>query len=275
MAIHSARPYWHVDAKWLCGALFLGLLSLTLVAAGLLRLTVKERAVEIASTLMAAAFSPRGLDDETDLQEFRQRLERSGSAQPLPGRNLTITREEAAGLSARELRVLIFSKIAEPVYDQNEEELFRDLSDKQREQAKRDLSIVSLLSIKQHRWIQRVFWPLAAASVLIGACCIYFSYRWGKLVSPGIVLIMAALPGVAFVTLLAIVQSNNPPPVSKESELPEVIGNTARYVAPFLLEALTGPYLIPFMTGIVLLIIAFVGKLISRTRMANRAGFQG
>ncbi len=65
------RPYWHVDAKWIAGLLLFFVLSAGLLVFNLVQITAEGPAVEMVSTAMALAFSQKGLDDETEIAEFR------------------------------------------------------------------------------------------------------------------------------------------------------------------------------------------------------------
>lgn len=85
------RPYWHVDAKWVTGLVLIFVLSAALLVHALTRITAERQAVDAVSTALAIAFSPKGLDEPTDLALLRERLKASpGGLQPIPGLRITI-----------------------------------------------------------------------------------------------------------------------------------------------------------------------------------------
>jgi len=64
------RPYWHVDAKWIAGLLLLSVLGLGQLLFNLAQVTAERPAVETVSKVLALSFSPKGLDDETEIAQF-------------------------------------------------------------------------------------------------------------------------------------------------------------------------------------------------------------
>lgn len=60
----KARPYWHVDAKWVTGLLLVFFLNWMLLTINLVQLTSENRAIDTGSTAMArsmveaSGFSP-------------------------------------------------------------------------------------------------------------------------------------------------------------------------------------------------------------------------
>ena len=76
---------WRINLKWLSALLACGFLAITLITAGLVRLTSKPTAVRLISTILAVTFSPRGLDDEEGLEAVRQQLEAGRTLRPFSG----------------------------------------------------------------------------------------------------------------------------------------------------------------------------------------------
>src|SRR5688572_13330556 len=95
------RPYWHVDAKWITGLLLAFVLGLTLLVYTLVQITAEDPAVDTLSMTMALLFSPQGLDDETEIAQFRQQLSANSEAslQPILGLQITIQATDIANLS--------------------------------------------------------------------------------------------------------------------------------------------------------------------------------
>ena len=70
----KTRPYWQVDFKWITGLALVFILTATLFGSVLLRITAEENAVDILTVMMAAMFSPEGLDAPADVQAQAQAL---------------------------------------------------------------------------------------------------------------------------------------------------------------------------------------------------------
>lgn len=119
------RPYWHMDAKWIVGLILVFVLALTLLVSSLVQVTGEKPAVDTLSMVMALVLSEGGLDDESDAAEMREQLRASseGSIQPIPGLRITISEEEIANLSPRQVRLAFMRKLAEPIYEGGAQEL--------------------------------------------------------------------------------------------------------------------------------------------------------
>ena len=112
------RPLWLSDAKWIVGILAFFVVAATALVMSLGRLTERDTAVNISTMIIATMFSPGGLDDPGDIEQAKTKLKAvpGKSLEVLPG--VTITADEVEGKSPRELRLMIFRRLAEPIYDQ-------------------------------------------------------------------------------------------------------------------------------------------------------------
>lgn len=263
------RPYWHVDAKWIAALLLTFVLGLTLVAFSLVQATAEKPAVDALSMALAVSLSGKGLDDETEIAEMRQRLAASpnGELQPLPGLNLTVREDDLAGLTGRQARLFFFRKLAVPIYREGGEGMAGLADDPEmRAAVSQGVGLLSLFSLETHLLLQRVFSILAVVSLALAVPLVYFSYRFGRLASPGCVLVVASLPGAAILAFLGWAFHPPAAPTSGEAGITERIGALAAEVVPALAQLVARTFLYALALGLLLIVLSFVGALVFRRK---------
>jgi hypothetical protein len=254
-----ARPYWHVDAKWICGILFaLGLLaSLLLYIAS--TLTSEKVAVPVATQIVAGMFSRNGLDDDSDLEEFKQKaLKQPGEqVETLPG--AFVSKTDLRTLSPRELRLKIFKQVVEPYYQLGAKGVAAKQSSDPAKQAQieQQAGLLAYFNKSTHESLQRLFFISLAFLLLPLAGLVYFSAGFGRLVSPGLILVLLTFPG-AFASLMLAVSSSSSKPVGGESGQGESIAIAVGSVAPSLA--------LLFGLGVALLLAAGIGKAVANRK---------
>jgi hypothetical protein len=187
------RPYWHVDAKWIIGILLAWLLSAALIAVSAWRVTSPDTAIDLATLTVAAAFSPDGLDDPGDMASLRGDMiqQRQTSIDPL-GTGIGITRDELDAFSPREARLHLFRQVVEPMYYGEVE-------------PDDDAGMAGLITYGMHTTLRWVAVVLAVLALGLGWALVRFSDRLGRLVSPSVVVLAAAVPHVlAILVILGI-----------------------------------------------------------------------
>lgn len=261
-----ARPYWHIDAKWLVGLVLLVVWSATLLGFGLYRLTDEKVAVPLLTTLLATSFSREGLDSAKDLREFRERLRTAPDQTLRPMSELTVAvrYDEVAELPPRETRLLIFRKLAEPLYHKGPDGILRlspNVKPKQADRLKRDTGLISPLTLDSHHRLRVPLEILGAASLVLLALLVRFSSGLGRLVSPGVVLLLGGLPGLL---LLAILGGLGDEATALSAGETAGVDYAARQVIPIALPAMTWGYLASLGLGAALLFAAAVGRVARR-----------
>lgn len=269
------RPHWHVDGKWLAALLLLVLWSATLLGVGLYRLSGERVAVPLLTTLLAASFSREGLDSEKDLAEFRERLRTAPeqTLRPIEDLKLAVRYEEVEGLTPRETRLVVFRKLAEPLYRDGAEgilRLSRDVTTEGRDRLRRDTAVIAPVTRDWHERLRTPVVVLGAAALLVLALLVYFSAGLGRLVSPGLVLTLAGLPGLV---LLAIRNAARGEAATLPAGETADVGYVAREAIPIAAPALTSGYLVSLGLGAALILAAVVGRLAwGRRARQGRAG---
>lgn len=255
----KARPYWHVDLKWICsiGAFFA--LAVTLLFVNLAALTERERAVTLSATVVASLFSPNGLDDETGVEEFRQ------MAATMPGDTvvpieqypwLQISKQDITTLSPRELRIKIFRQLTEPIYDKGLAGAARQFSADPVEQQKfqKDAAALGVLTKTTHDATRQVAIVAGVITLIFLAGAVIFSAGWGRLVTSGVIALLVGPLGAVVGLLLKYPPQDGDAPLAKLS--PEISSQLS--------ATLLTSYGVVCVVGVGLLVSAGVGKLALR-----------
>lgn len=260
------RPYWHVDAKWVCALLLILALAATLPVVALHRLTTRDNATEIVAYTMAGLTSPQGLDSAEGLETVKARVVEKGSETVvLGGVEVVFTAEDVNTLSPRELRLKVFRAFAASVYDRG----VRDLAESQGldaeavEKAERDAFLIKNLSADTHGQLGKVLAWMIVADVTLLAALAFFSWRFGRLASPGLVLTLVGLPGL----LLWLAARQNPEVSGAArsedvSNYAEAASSFASFIGPLVVPHFAGPYVFVLVSGVVLLALAAVGRIV-------------
>ena len=262
-----SRPYWHVDAKWITGLLLTVLLSLTLLVYGLVQITSEKPAVDTLTMTMALTSSRHGLDDKTEIEEVRKRLGAGsgGTFEPIPGLRLSVTEEDLANLSPRELRLSLFRQIAEPFYREGTEGLAELVEEPELEKGLAGgAGALSFFTLEMHQRLRGTFLFLGIISLLLFIPLTFFSHRFGRLAGPGCVLILASLPGAILFNLISAAPQPAAKPPVEEADMSGMLGYLAANLVPPLAEIIARTYTIALVLGLVLAISSVFGSLIWR-----------
>ena len=203
------RPYWHVDAKWICGMLLVVALGFTVLIFSLLCITDRGPAVDTLSRVMAANYRPGMLEQGGQVDLVRRQVEslidRAISSlfgvTPSPADDNEAAQQP--GPQAEALR-----PIAEAYYIGGSRAARRLAAESEpipqvARLVPEDEGVWSFFTLRMHEILRRVAWASGAASLLLTAALISFSYRFGRLGSPGVVLVVVGLPGYLLLNLTA------------------------------------------------------------------------
>lgn len=276
---NKPRPYWHVDIKWVCGILLLVALAVTLPVAAAYRLTAKGPATDLVAYTFAGMTSPQGIDSDEGLGEIKARVLQNGSETvSLAGIDIVFTAEDFHTLSPRELRLKVFRAFADRFYDQGAKGFAESQGFDQATAQKfeNDASVTGLFSAQAHKKVGTILFWMVLVDVLLIAALAFFSRRFGRLVSPGLVLLLVGLPGIIF----AAISSQNPEVVGAArsetaSDQFAALGLFANYVAPLVVPHFASVYLFALVSGGGLLSAAALGKIVYSIVHKNSAKAEG
>lgn len=279
LADSTVRPYWHVDAKWIFGILFALFLCLSVFFFSLYKVTNKANAINIMSYVIANGFSINGLDDTSEIDDLKDMIKNSenGYVMPLPDLNIKVRAEDVEGKTPREIRMMIFSALAEPIYEggeaiegiTNNPDLAKNIEE--------NLGLLSFLSSSTHNFFYNLSLVFSFFALVFLAPLIYFSYQFGRLVSPGIIVVFVALPNALFWGLVNLVTRNinivRIPFIEGEGskDLTTSVNDIILQTLPNASQSILRTYLILGSIGLGLLLIALIGKMIVTVRAKEQS----
>ncbi|HLG91187.1 MAG TPA: hypothetical protein VI336_03470 [Candidatus Saccharimonadales bacterium] len=252
----NPRPYWHVDAKWICGILLVFTLSATLILLSLVKLTEQERAPTVGALIIGMGFI-RG--NTVDTEEAREALaEAGGVIQPIPNvPSIKITEADLA-LTPSQISIKVFKPITESIYNNGIEATADKFGATAEQKAKfiKDAALFNIFTKDTHQTLKKFFNIFAVLSLLLAAGVVYFSTRWGRLSNLGSLILLVSLPG----TLIALLLKSPPKDGnggfgSLSPELTEQIG-----------QAVSAAYTKVTLLGLLLLAAALLGRIYSAFR---------
>jgi hypothetical protein len=264
------RPYWHVDAKWITGILLLFLLNVTFLLFILVQATAPKRGIDLLTVLIASSFSREGLDQEADLAILHEKIAESpdGAWQPIPSLKIVVREEDINGLTPKEMRLWFFRQLAEPIYYEGQQGLTSLASDP--EMAKNmegGIGPLGFISAQTHSKLQRIFLVFGFVSLTLLGLLAFFSYRFGRLGSPGCVLFLAALPGLIALSMVRgwlehgagnLVQ---PAKITAITLYAQPIARLATDALPEIVQMGIQTYLNLILFGLALILVALLGPL--------------
>lgn len=267
------RPYWHVDAKWITGLVLVVVLSITFLIFNLVQITNQENGIDFLTILLASMFSQQagGLDEEADIEIALEKMaaDPDGIWQPIENLNITIQEDEIEGLTPREIRLLFFRKWAEPLYQDGIEGL-ADLADDPDMKASilDGGGLLNVITEANHSKLKTLLTGLVILCAVLLAFLVFFSYRFGRLASPGCVIFAAALPGFILLPLSAGLGSTSTGEIPAEGSQ----GMLATYAQiagdslPGIIEIITRNYLIFLGVGFLLMLVGILGGIFIREK---------
>lgn len=267
------RPYWHVDAKWLTGILLLFLLNITFLVFILVQVTAPEQGIALLTMTLASSFSAEsgGLDAAGDIEIMRQKIAEApnGEFQPIPGMKIIVREEDIAGKTPREARLWFFRQWAEPLYYDGAQGLVSLTADPEMDKnISEGVGPLTLVSAKSHSKLQRALAISGLASLVFLVLLIFFSYRFGRLGSPGCTIFLAAIPGLI---LLGGVRgwleqsAQNSAAVGEETYVTRY-AQLAVDVLPDIVQRAMQIYVFLIFLGLVLMLAALIGAVFVRER---------
>jgi hypothetical protein len=274
------RPYWHVDAKWITGIFLLFLLNATFLIFMLVQVTAAKQGIEILTVILASSFSQEGLDQEVDIEIMHQKIAESpdGSWKPIPGLNIVVREQDIAGLSPREIRLWFFRQLAEPIYYGGQQGLANLSTDPEMQKnMEGGLGPLGFINAETHSKLNKVFLVLGLIALTFLGLLVYFSYRFGRLGSPGCVIFLAAVPGLILFSGArgwlerAGQNPNSETEVTTVTLYTQMAARLAVDVLPNIVQKALQTYLLLTFLGFGLMLAALIGTLFIRGRKREKS----
>lgn len=202
------RPSWHKDLKWLFGLICLIAVLVAAATYSLRSLTAQEPATGIFSAIMTS-FAKEGDGEESWPDMQAQAAEHPDEEFTIEGVTLPVKGNEIAGLSYDEAVDLVVGRIADELYVEGPhavEEYFQSEATAEEGSSEGDeggsgdqseefgLGPFGLLTRGTHDTLHDVFTIAAAVAVVTMIPLAFFSRRFGRLGSPGVVVALGTAP---------------------------------------------------------------------------------
>lgn len=190
---------WRIDAKWIAGILLVHVLVFSLFALSVWRLTSFEQAKALYTPLLNSMF-------QSVPEEGFQEIIRAGQAKPnqpldapmYPFR-VNLKGKDVAGLNKDQLKTLLIKETIDALYSQGPGAI-EDGGGKMFGNVAPFSPLFSIVTGGSHSFVRLVFLFSLVPVFLFGLLLILFSFRFGKLISPGICLVFVSLPVVVATT---------------------------------------------------------------------------
>lgn len=260
------RPYWHKDVKWVCSLILCVVLGLWLLLSVAHRATSRDIAIDLMTNLVTLGITQNGEVDQKALDQLRQKINESPnkSFQPIKGFPATITQQDLQ-LPPEQVVDRIFRQITEPLYDKGARKLAEEQTSDKTQQDKfvNDASAFTVLSKEGHdqvgKWV--LISSLAVLAVMAGA--VWFSHGWGRLVTPGLVILLVSLPGLLVFSGLKAWTGMPAESVTEVQSYAELASSAKGAFEPV---AVGGQqvYRTASLVGLGLLVAALIGKIVTK-----------
>jgi hypothetical protein len=251
---------WRIDAKWLFGLICLSAIIVAAVLYSASKLTERDAATGLFSGVMTT-FAKEGEGSE----EFGE-IQAQAAASPdeeftIEGVTLPVKGSEIAGLSYDEAVDLVVGRIAQTLYTDGPdavEQYFNATPVAGSEEApppegeEFSLGPFAVLTQDTHDTIRRIFTFSLIPILVLAAPLVFFSRRFGRLGSPGIVLAVGAAP---FALLWLIVKQ-----ATKNAGTDGINGALAESLSPMAGDVST-TFLWLLALGVVLVLAAVAGHI--------------
>lgn len=269
-AVSKVRPYWHVDLKWAFGLIAVLLVTLTLLFAGFARATAKKTATTAIATATALLFSQNGLDAGDDIQQLRDMIKASPkkSIGLVPGINITVTADDLKGATPREIRINIFQKIADPIYEGGSAGLTQLITDPSLRSLFSNAAFMFFTKASHDGW-QITALVLGLIALLPLATASLFSRRVGRIVTPAVIILTAALPLAVVLIILTSAFAVSGAVTAKVAP-PDFLTSVFSQVLPALLRIVSSVFTLALIVSAALFLAAIVGRIILAVRNQAR-----
>ncbi|MFA5197168.1 MAG: hypothetical protein WC437_01960 [Patescibacteria group bacterium] len=261
--IKKEPPRWHKDAKWVSGIILFISMVVFFGTYDLYVLTTRENAVPALGLTLAINYSRTGLDDPKDINEVVDKAKKDGQTaiQPIPQLDIKINLKDIEGRSPRDVRLFFFNKIGEKIYDQDKSDL-------------KELGLFGVINKNTNLLFRNALVVLSIIPLLSLLALIFFSHRFGKIVSPALVVFLVVFPQAAFWGMMQTIVSNSRLNqtnfVPEGKSIMEVVSFTLYNILGVVTKSLVMLFLIILTVCLVLFSVALILKIIFRKKLPQK-----
>jgi len=163
-------------------------------------------------------------------------------------------------------RISICYQIAQHIYNGETEEYTGSGAKNKQLTVRPEFLIFALITKENHEKLLFVQLILSVFALVMLAVLILFSFRFGRMASPGFVIVFSGLPGAAFFYTVKLILQNQslfPKPAANEGAS-AVMGYIVSITLPPVLDKIITVYYSIIGVGFVILLAALIAKIVSR-----------
>ncbi|MCX6811441.1 MAG: hypothetical protein NT039_01980 [Candidatus Berkelbacteria bacterium] len=292
---HRKRPYWYVDAKWVCGIIFLVLFITGILFFNISQIISRKNVIDTATGNIESSIKeevskffdnkgkPLTQDKEVILgaltvakdktKELDNKVKESGedTGQSIMSSYFQIFQnpldfgKKIATLFAYKLEGLMYSRVSNSLNSASEKIQALDLKDANvKDKIMSEIAIPKVYSEKQYSRYRNDAIICLIISLLLLITAIYFSSGFGRLSTPGFLILMATLPG--FFILMSFVKYLRTSPLNdytnSDSKIVSILSTSILDAFKSQADSLFTVYKYLFIFALVLLVLGILGSFI-------------
>lgn len=263
------RPYWHIDAKWVVALIFIPIFTAAFLACNLYVMTNEKNAINVSSNILSALYSPGGdQNNSKEIEEVRAAIRKSPdkALKPFPGLDIQITEQDLDQSNLANVKDKLFKELAKNIYN------FDSTKMKYNSEGKTDalsnLGVMAIFTKEGHQFIGKIALISSGIALVFLALLIFFSYGFGRMISPGIIFFITGLPATILLLLLQKETGNSSETIDLEKmSVTQRIGLAVKEVGPQISDVILKNYIILTIVGIVLVLVGIIGRIIQKHKI--------
>ncbi len=307
----TPRPYWFVDAKWICGILFLLFFTATLwlynftqvisqnnlvdTISGDVQVLLKQKVENIDIKVQSsedlknqigfAKQQMQNLADQAKNGQGQFQIIPTERIQPIKGLDFYIEKNQIKNY-VTQAEVAIYTEIVKLINNSKIEEIIGTAATIEKvipdqiniinatiiglkQQIINSINFPKVYSVKAYQKYQNYFYILLTISIILFLGVIFFSYRFGRILNPGILMFVTALPGVYIWNSIYKLWQQTPLNNLTKSKI-DILGSIAGIIINDTNKQITALYNVQrnvLILASILIIVAIAGKIIYEVRL--------
>ncbi|TSC90515.1 MAG: Uncharacterized protein CEN92_465 [Candidatus Berkelbacteria bacterium Licking1014_96] len=280
--IIKKRPYWHVDAKWISGIIFLVFFITGILFLNISQIISQKNALDIASSKIESSIKEEvsqffdkngkplvqdkkiilsGLNTAKDkVEELKNNAE--DSAKEINPLNFG---KDLARLAAYKLEGLMYARVSDALGTAADKISALDLKEANiKDKIMAEITIPKVYSQKQYLRYRNDAIIFLFAALLFLVTAIYFSSGFGRLSTPGFLILMASMPGffmlMSFDNYLKTSPLNNL--LSSNQKIVRVLAEAILNAFKEQSSSILAVYKYLFFSALILLVIGILGSVL-------------
>lgn len=263
------RPYWHLDAKWIVALIFIPIFAAAFLACNLYVLTNEKNAVNVSSNILSALYSPGGdQNNSKEIEEVRAAIRKSPDKvlKPFPGLDIQITEQDLDQSNLADVKDKLFKELAKNIYNFDSSKMKYNPEGKT--DALSNLGAMAIFTKGGHQLIGKIALISSGIALVFLALLIFFSYGFGRMISPGIIFFITGLPATILLLALQKGIGNSSEAVDPgKMSLGQRIGLAVKEVGPQISDVILKNYIILVVVGTTLVLVGVIGRIIQKRKV--------